>query len=76
MEVIYSENPGVWAAMAIPEEIQDFGYTTPDGPFVCVTLRPKIGEAAVFSRVPTAVFLVFKAKWEALAGRLNETKAS
>lgn len=71
MEILYSENPEVWEAMAIPEEIESFGYGSTDSPFICVSLRPKKGEAAVFSSVPTSVFLIFKAKWDALKGGIT-----
>lgn len=66
MEILYSEHPEVWEQMAIPEEVESFGYGSTDGPLMCVSLCPKKGEEAVFSSVPTSVFLVFRAKWEAI----------
>lgn len=71
MEILYPEHPEMWEAMAIPEKVESFGYGSTDGPLMCVSLRPKNGEDAVFSSVPTSVFLVFKAKWDALIGGIT-----
>jgi hypothetical protein len=71
MEILYSENPEVWDEMAIPEEVESFAYGSTDGPFMFVSIRPKKGEETVFSSVPTSLFLIFRAKWEALKGGIS-----
>lgn len=76
MEILYSENPATWDEMAIPEKVESFAYGSMDGPFMCVSIHPQKGEEAVFSCVPTSIFLVFKAKWDALIGGITTGGAS
>jgi hypothetical protein len=71
VEILYSENPEVWDEMAIPEEIESFAYGSTDGPFMFVSIRPKKGGEVIFSAVPTFLFLIFRAKWEALKGGIT-----